>query len=135
MRRNRHAFTLVELLVVIAVISVLAALLLPALQAAFDSAWRITCLGERKQNYLHATWYGDDHELRLPPSTKDLAWEGYVEDPRLLFCPAYDRPRRTWRVNAARHLEMMFYDQPGNLATWKKNESVPWPTTSQGYYG
>jgi hypothetical protein len=30
---------------------------------------------------------------------------------------------------------MMFYDQPGNLATWKKNESVPWPTTSHGYYG
>jgi hypothetical protein len=33
-------------------------------------------------------------------------------------------------------LEKTFYDQPGNLATWKKNESVPWPTTDDehGYY-
>jgi prepilin-type N-terminal cleavage/methylation domain-containing protein len=67
--RNRHeGFTLVELLVVIAIISVLASLLLPALQAAMESARRISCLNDRRQNYLTLMYYSDDHDGRLPAS-------------------------------------------------------------------
>jgi prepilin-type N-terminal cleavage/methylation domain-containing protein len=72
-RANRHAFTLVELLVVIAVISVLAALLLPALQGALQSARRIVCLNERKQNFLQMNYFANDEDGMVPYETR---WNG-----------------------------------------------------------
>ena len=70
-RRHRRlpfsAFTLVELLVVIAIIGVLVALLLPAIQAARESARRTQCLNQIRQVGLASMNYADANG-HFPPS-------------------------------------------------------------------
>ena len=63
----RRFFSLVELLVVIAVISILAALLLPALQKARDQAKLIHCVSNEKQVATGLLSYADDYNKWGPP--------------------------------------------------------------------
>lgn len=63
--RERHAFTLVEMLVVIGVIAVLAALLLPALSMAKSKAQGVACANHIKQLTLAWTLYAHEHSDRL----------------------------------------------------------------------
>jgi prepilin-type N-terminal cleavage/methylation domain-containing protein len=65
--RVRGGFTLVELLVVIAIIGILVALLLPAIQAARESARRAQCQSHMKQICL-ATLNFESAKKVLPPS-------------------------------------------------------------------
>ncbi|MHC4885821.1 MAG: type II secretion system protein [Planctomycetota bacterium] len=66
-------FTLVELLVVIAIISILAGLLLPALDKALKSAYQATCLNQEKQLHLGLSAYGDAYDGFLPSTSN---WTG-----------------------------------------------------------
>lgn len=64
--KNSTLFTLVELLIVIAVIAILTAVLLPALNKARMQAKGIQCKNNLRQNGLALNSYGDDNNGIIP---------------------------------------------------------------------
>lgn len=78
-RAKRSAFTLIELLIVIAIIAILASLLLPTLARAKSQAHRIKCTNNHRQLFLAWSMYQDDNDGRLTlnlrgSDTRTLCW-------------------------------------------------------------
>lgn len=146
-RSSDAAFTLIELLIVIAIIAILAGLLLPAVNRAAGAARSIQCQSQMRQVMLAARLYADDNEDQFPRSqhsafaNRQLPWERAVapflaiHDTRwtnliesVYHCPADRQPR---------HLSygMNYYfevgpddDYPGKPQTWRRLSQIPRPT-------
>jgi len=93
---NRRGFTLVELLVVIAVIGVLIALLLPALQQSRAAARTTACKSNMRQIGLAMHGFANNHQGRFPMTAhagRESSWVytlgPYLENvDDIRICPA-----------------------------------------------
>lgn len=83
--RRQFGFTLIETLVVIAIISVLAAILFPVFASARAMARRTTCISQLRQLGLGLQMYKQDWG-EFPFHLSDIN-AAYVKEPRILVCP------------------------------------------------
>ncbi|MBC7784629.1 MAG: type II secretion system protein [Burkholderiales bacterium] len=106
MFRNRHGFTLVELLVAICIIGILIAMLLPALGRARDQANNVHCQSTLRQLYFAQVAYGEANRGRftsVESTGPEDKWQrrlerylpqGKEQRLRLMFCPSISDPNQ-----------------------------------------
>ncbi|CAN5669600.1 hypothetical protein BH11ARM2_BH11ARM2_00730 [soil metagenome] len=141
---QRRGFTLVEILVVVAIIAVLAGILFPVMIAVRRRAEHTTCAENLHQLGLAVTMYANDHDGWVPPATTNAfvcfsappspqseidaspgvlrqAMESYVKSETVWFCPANPQARQNamWLGQRHRLTSYWFYPvTPGETRTW-----------------
>lgn len=118
--RKGSGFTLVELLIVIAIIAMLASMLLPALKRARESGKAISCMNNQKQNCMASNMYAGENGGILiifdSDVSKCITWNkylydnGYMKVKSAFLCPSHPPDRfmdnywtwcygfRDWRI-------------------------------------
>lgn len=105
-------FTLVELLIVISIIAILAAMLLPALSKARNTARSITCINNQKQCIVAMNMYADTYNGFLALSTssgKPYGGKSSMEESWLCYLTEFqdvssDSSDLTWTKNHPAYL-------------------------------
>ena len=147
LKRKTASFTLLELLIVVAIIAILAGILMPALSAALRKAKIISCTGNQKMIGLALSMYAADSKEYFPPvgytSTLLLAhyWhrallmggymgkafqaesQTYDNDKRgknVLICPEDTNPA-TMGSTAASARDFLSYGLSSSIATPKES--------------
>lgn len=82
---SQHGFTLIELIVVIAIIALLAAILFPVFFSTREKARMTSCLSNVHQIAMAVQIYANDHDSVCPDAT--TVWQQLNLDPKLLICP------------------------------------------------
>jgi prepilin-type N-terminal cleavage/methylation domain-containing protein/prepilin-type processing-associated H-X9-DG protein len=132
-----RAFTLVEVLITIAIIAIIASLLIPGINRSKEAARRTLCLNQLRQTQLSLQIYASEHGGLFPPRSVLTAWPNQMRvqlgNGALLNCPS-DRisistnepnrgelgPQRSYIMNGFNDL----YREALNDEDWKRFPKV-----------
>lgn len=112
-----RGMTVVEVIVVIAILGLVAALLLPAVQAAREASRRAQCLANLHNIGLAIQSYVDTHRV-FPPSTLESAILPYLELSNVYGLIDYSVPLADPRNNVPRLLRIDVYHCPSDGTGW-----------------
>ena len=149
-RARKHAFTLVELLVVVAIIALLIAILLPALSKAREAAKRVQCASNLRNNGAALLMYAQDNRGAFPPAhwevatlirthvggtdgfnpttDVDLLFKRYGMSFKTLTCPSGNWDSVLWANFGPLTIDYLYNGGTGNWTT-----TFPW-TIWEGYW-
>lgn len=150
-RRQQDGFTLIELLVVISIVSLLIAILLPALQNARKASRAMMCLANERQLGVLFEVYAQDHAELYPPSSYypgvwqngmcHLLWKtGYLKNLKLYTCPELQKyPIRRNSSDAYTYIPNRYVfpyltDANGTFANSSVPEAKAWHKTGAFLY-
>src|SRR5687767_15165489 len=89
MKRRKHGFTLVEILIVLGIVVVLAALLFPLLGRVREKGRQATCQSNLKQLFLGVQHYIQDHDSRQPSfGNWRESMATYIKKSDVFVCPS-----------------------------------------------
>jgi prepilin-type N-terminal cleavage/methylation domain-containing protein/prepilin-type processing-associated H-X9-DG protein len=126
----KRAFTIVEFLIVMAIISILSSILLPLLSKARDRARKAVCMNNLRQIYISLSMYLNDYDEYFPCADDPVSlnpyywlWMGrgwrkilmpYIKkninekDPSILYCPSDRTAPKKWESTSYGY-SMSFY--------------------------
>lgn len=107
-KRCRRTFTLIEMLVVIAIIGILAALLMPTLQGALETARQTGCLNNKKQIGTAFSLYAEDNRFLPDYQYPDYDGDGVQEFTRWYNLRLIGRYISTIENNTGNRVELLF---------------------------
>ena len=120
---RRNAFTLVEMLLVITIISILVAMLLPAIGTAKATARRVACLSNERQIAIGFAGYLNDYRMMYPyanpawPNQWPLSW-------------SVSSPARPWMMAISPYINSY---KAGDAVSFLRCPENPWPAYAPNY--
>lgn len=141
----RIAFTLVELLVVMAIIAILAGMLLPSLVGAKEKTRRVNCKNGERQFLLAVHLFGDDNEQNVPSGASNPPFGPnddhlpiistatsnslvqYLNNQQMVHCPsfaAYFQSGASFELEASGYGYVIGYNYHGG------HTNTPWPAVT-----
>lgn len=142
--RSGRGFTLVELLVVISLTAILAAIIFAVFPRVRERGREVACVSNTRQIVAAARMYASDYDLRLPPAMtrgapapqRGYSWcvlmQPYMKSEQILVCPSDPQARATETLVCLPHSYGMNFRLTYNTAFgWNPGPLTSKLTTTQ----